>query len=648
MKYLPFVNIKQGTASVRRFSNGNTLPLTQLPFAMAGFSPQTRNEGGWFYHPADRALEGLRLTHRPSPWIGDYGAFLFTPQFRVIHNDAQKGWSSYRPEESEMTPAYQRHTFLRSRTTLEVTPTERGAKLRVTFPDEEGARCLSIFGVAGHFAAVAHRNVVTAYTDGQAGHAKKFQTTLVLRPEQRILSLEGDSGKGGCCHLYFEDRVVDIDLAISYLGEEQARENLRQDCADKTFEDVRAAAEAQWEDYLGRIAIETEDEEMMRCFYSCLYHTALFPHKAYERTATGKPVHYCPTDGKQHDGVRYTDNGFWDTYRTEFPLLFRIAPDEAAEMLDGFLCDYTEGGWLPRWPSIGERGCMPSTLLDAILADAAVKGVLKDPSLQTALAGMLHHATEESGNPDYGREGCRAYLRCGYVPSEECRSSVNLTVDAAYGDYCIAVIAGLLGREDIRAEYLKRSENWKNLFDKETGFLRPKNRKGAFLPKFDPLDWGGAYTEGGAWQTTFSPVHDLEGLAALYGGKEKMLAKLDELFATPPDFNVGAYKEEIHEMSEMAAADFGQCAISNQPSFALPYLYAALGEPAKTEYWVERICREAFSAADDGFPGDEDNGATAAWYVLSVLGIYDVCPGKGEEIRIRKLCDRAVMRGKEI
>ena len=262
---------------------------------------------------------------------------------------------------------------------------------------------------------------------------------------------------------------------------------------------------------------------------------------------------------------------------------------------------------------------------------------------------MLKHANLNAPNEDLGREGAESYVKLGFVPNDVVkRHSVNLTLDAAYGDFCIAQVAHILGKTDIEQKYCERAKNYKSLFDAPVGFMRGRSSDGAFRPHFDPFDWGGDYTEGSAWQSSFAVPHDVEGLAELYGGKDKLIEKLDALFSTPPYYNIGSYGCEIHEMTEMAAADFGQCAISNQPSFHLPYLYAALGVPEKTAYWVKKICAEAFSDADDGFPGDEDNGSMSAWYILSTLGIYDICPGKNEYIRIPMLCKRAKILGKEL
>lgn len=651
MDYLKYVNIKQGTNSVRRFSNGNTLPLVQLPFAMAGYSAQTEYDGGWFYNPTHRSLEGIRLTHQPSPWISDYGTFLFTPQTGEVRDSVGSAWSSYRPEDAVMTPTYMKFRFLRSRTDFELTPAERSCKIRLNYP-EGRTPYFTVFPVFGSytFDFDFENNRLLCTTDGARGAFHEgFKTYLIVQFKSKLDPEKSYKKDSEFIHAALCDTSVEADIASSYISFEQALENMKQDCEGKSFNELRSKGNDIWNEYLSRIEIDPVDEKQMKTFYSCMYRTGLFPHKAYEIDKDGNKLHYCPFDGSTKSGVRYTDNGFWDTYRTEFPLFAMIAKKEYAEMLEGFIVDYKEGGWLPRWPSIGERGCMPSTLLDAIIADAAVKGIIGGELLETALEGMLRHANHDSHHPDLGRTGAEAYVKYSYVPADIIDNNcVNLTLDAAYGDYCIAQVAKVLGRNEIVDEYMKRSKNYKNLFDPESGFMRAKTTDGKFKEPFDCFDWADEYTEGSAWQSSFSVPHDIDGLVELYGGKDKLIEKLDELFATPPIYCTSGYGSEIHEMAEMAAVDFGQCAISNQPSFHLPYLFAALGEKEKSEYWVKKLCEEAFSYTDDGFPGDEDNGATAAWYVLSTLGIYDICPGKNEYIKIKKLCKSAKILGKEI
>ena len=291
---------------------------------------------------------------------------------------------------------------------------------------------------------------------------------------------------------------------------------------------------------------------------------------------------------------------------------------------------------------------MPSTLIDAVIAEAAVNGIGSREVLENALKGMLHHANNESEDRRYGRNGALSYLKYGYMPRNEQRESVNLTQDSAYGDWCIATVARVLGHDELVDEYMARSKNYKNIFDPATGFMRGRDTEGKMAEFFDPCAWGGEYTEGSAWQNSFAVPHDVEGLAELHGGKEALIAKLDELFNTPPAYRVFGYGGEIHEMTEMALVDFGQMAISNQPSFHLPFLFSALGDQAKTDYWVKKLAEEGFNSSSAGFPGDEDNGTTAAWYVFATIGQYRLCPGKTEWIPCKRLVKSVKILGKEI
>ena len=654
MKYLPYVNVKMGTKSHPRRSYGNTLPLTQMPFGMASFCLQTEVKRAWFYQPDHEFAEGIRLTHQFSPWVGDYGAFLMMPQNDCVANSGDDAWSGIRKQETVESPHYFKTHFLRSNCIFELTPTERGGALRLTYLDERPSY-LSFLPVLGNYSYRIDPQTSTVYgvTDGHAlSRAENFHTYIAIRFTGDVLDThrtytQGE-GASACIHIALRERVVEARMGISYISEEMALAALERECGEASFEELRTRAEESWEEKLSRIEIEAVSETQMRTFYSCLYRTFLFPRKAYELDQNGNPIHYVPYDGSVKPGVRYTDNCFWDTYRTLYPLFTLIARKEFEEMLEGFVADYKDGGWLPRCTSMGAVDCMPSTLVDAVIAEAATNGIGSKEVLETALDGMLYHATRISEDPRYGRNGALSFLRYGYVPRTEHRESVNLTQDFAYGDWCIATVAEVLGRNDIAEEYRKHALYYKNLFDPSTGFMRGKDEAGQMAPDFDPCVWGGEYTEGSAWQNSFAVPHDIEGLAELHGGKDQLIAKLDEFFATPPRYRVMGYGFEIHEMTEMALVDFGQMAISNQPSFHIPFIYAALGEVEKTEYWVKRLTEEAFFPTDNGFPGDEDTGTTAAWYILSVLGMYRLCPGKDEWIKFQPAVKKAKILGKEM
>ena len=321
-----------------------------------------------------------------------------------------------------------------------------------------------------------------------------------------------------------------------------------------------------------------------------------------------------------------------------------IASDKYEEMCRGFVNQYKEGGWLPRWTAPCAVNCMPGTAIDAVFGDAAVKGVVTDKELlKEMLQSLLKHADNVSDNPAAGRDGIADFKKIGYVSNNH-HESVNKTLDYAYGDFCISKVADAIGDTDT-AERLKCSSlNYQNLFDPETGFMRAKDQNGNMRDNFSEFDWGGDYTEGGPWQNSFSVYHDFYGYAKLLGGRKEFLDKLQLLFDTPPYFKEYGYKSEIHEMTEMVLENgFGQCALSNQPSFHVPYLFSCMGDRDRSAYWVRKCVKELFRAEPEGFPGDEDNGSMATWYVFSALGFYPVCPGCDEYVLASPSVDSAVI-----
>lgn len=660
MKYIDYVNIKQGTDSVPRFSNGNTTALIQMPFAMNGYTLQTEShKSNWFYHPKDRSLEGIRLTHQPSPWIGDYGQLVFLPQRDEVFSQADERWSGFRPEEVIARPDYLKVDLLRYRTTVELAPTERGAIMELHYEGDEEAS-FAVLPEKGHSEIYVdpEKRLITGYTTAHTWEtAENFAMYFAIMfdsvfDESRTYLTHPDgtyeqglSGEGEAVGVSVGliEKHVTVRLATSYISIEQAKITLDRETGGKTQKEIQEKAAESWENYLSRIEITTENEEQKRTFYSCFYRMFLFPRKFYEINNEGEKIHYCADTGIVAPGIKYVDNGFWDTFRTVYPMYSIVAPEMFAEILEGFVNTYRDCGWLPKWPSPSEVGMMPGTLIDAVIADAAVKNIVDKDVLEKAFEGMIKHATEESSDHRYGRHGTEDYKKFGYIPREKYKESVNHTLDYVYGDFCIAQTAEVLGKMELEKQFRANSKNYKKLFDPETGFMRGRDCDGNMSETFDPFGWGGEYCEGGPWQNSFAVYHDIEGLADLYGGKDAFMQKLDTLFATKPIYHRGGYPVEIHEMTEMAAADFGQCAISNQPSFHLPYLFAAIGCRDKTEYWVKKLAEEAFSYRDDGYPGDDDNGTMAGWYVFSTLGIYPICPGKAEYLKITPLVEKAVI-----
>ena len=636
MRYLDLVNIKQGTESVRRFSKGNTLPLVCMPNALNMFAPQTdSSRGPWFFHPKDRSFEGVRLTHQPSPWAGDFSYLCFLPQADKLIVDPALRWSGFRPENVTLTPYLMEYDLLRYRTNFRLAPTDTGAMMAIDASQNQGKPLFSVipFNFAGEITVDKEARTIVGYTCArtEAPVREEFKMYFVLTfdcdIDGEVTAPVGD--KAAALGVFLAQKKYVVRVATSFISVEQAKLNLQRELAGKTFDEIVNNAKESWESLLSRIQIEA-DEKVKKTFYSCLYRSFVFPNKFYEIGADGKPYHVVPETGEVKVGVSYTNNGFWDTYRTVYPWYSIVRPEILNEITEGYLNVYDDTGVLPRWLTPSEVNYMPGTLVEAVFADAACKNLLTEENKRRAYEATVKNTEWISEGRRIARKCTEEYKTLGYVPYDKCSESVNETLDSAYGDFCISVLATQCGEKETAEKFFKRSQNYVNLFDKESGFMRAKDSNGEFRAPFDCFSWGQDYTEGSAWQSSFNVPQDYEGLAALYGGKENFFKKLDELFSIPPYYTTGGYPLEIHEMTEMAAVDFGQCAISNQPSFHIPFLYAELGDKEKSSAIVKRMVDEVFTYEDAGFPGDEDNGTMACWYIFAVLGLYPMCPGKAE------------------
>jgi len=632
---LHLIDTRQGTASQYKYSNGNTLPYTAYPFGMNHFVVQTDGlRGGWFFHPQDRIFEGFRLTHQPSPWMGDFQHFLLTPvcgEQNMLNPAVSSISSSYRPEESIYKPHYLKIKQLRYGIIGELTPSTYGAKLRLSYPSSaENALFFRTIGGVHDVAVSKDGTEFTGYISNFAGcKDPDFKMWFVLKFNSPIISRENFEDAEVLLLRFENVKNLEISLATSYISIEQAELNLSRELAC-SFDELKEQAAAKWEHYLNKVEINHSNSEQVKTFYNCLYRMFLFPQKCYELDQENNPIHYDTTGKTIKAGYLYTNNGFWDTFRTVYPFYSIIIPDEYEEMLQGFLNSYKNAGYLPKWLSPDERGLMPGTLIDGLVADAAVKGIGSD-IMPNLLEAMLVAATTQSSDTTYGRSGANDYLKMGYIPYDY-HYSCNHTQDYAYSDFCIAQVAKAVGDSKVAEFYTKQSLNYINIFDKEIGFMRAKDKDGNFREEFDEFQWGRDYTEGGPWQNSFAVYHDFQGLINAFGGKDKFFNKITTLYNTPTSFNAHGYGFEIHEMSEVAAIDFGQCGISNQPSFHIPYLFNYVGQPASSQVVLKQIMANLFDAGFTGFPGDEDNGSMSGWYIFSAMGFYPVTPGTGEYV----------------
>lgn len=370
----------------------------------------------------------------------------------------------------------------------------------------------------------------------------------------------------------------------------------------------------------------------------------LFPRKFYEIDANGKTVHYSPYNGQVLPGVMFTDNGFWDTFRAVFPFFTLMYPSLNAEIMEGLVNTYKESGFLPEWASPGHRDCMIGSNSTSLIADSYIKGI-RGYDINTLYEAIIKNTKNVGPVNSVGRYGHEYYNQLGYVPYDvKINENAARTLEYSYADFCISQLARKLNKpqEEI-ALFDKRAQNYRNLFDPETKWMRGKNKDGNFQKPFNPFKWGDAFTEGNSMHYTWSVFQDVEGLIGLMGGRKEFVQKLDTVFTTPPVYDDSYYGIVIHEIREMQIMNMGQYAHGNQPIQHMIYLYNYAGEPWKAQYWLRQVMGKLYQPTPDGYCGDEDNGQTSAWYVFSSLGFYPVTPGTTQYVIGSPLFKKATM-----
>ncbi|QNL52132.1 glycoside hydrolase family 92 protein [Olivibacter sp. SDN3] len=665
-----YVNTLVGTLSKPSLSTGNTYPAIARPWGMNFWSPQTGKMGdGWMYtYDADK-IRGFKQTHQPSPWMNDYGQFAIMPVTGELKftEDDRASWFSHKAEVA--TPYYYSVYLADHDVTTEITPTERAALFRVTFPETDSAYIVvDAFDKGSYVKVIPQENKIIGYTTKNSGGVpENFKNYFVIefdKPFDNISIFSGKDLKEGELELT-EDHVgaivgfktakageqVNIKVSSSFISHEQAELNL-QEIGGMGFDDLKDTGRDAWNKVLSRVEVGGGNIDQMRTFYSNLYRTLLFPRMFYEYDAQGNVVHYSPYNGKVLPGYMFTDTGFWDTFRCLFPFLNLVYPEMNIKMQEGLVNAYKESGWLPEWASPGLRNVMVGNNSASVVADAYIKG-LRGYDIETLYEALLHGANNAGPLTAVGRAGADYYKELGYVPYDvEINENAARTLEYAYDDFAIYQLAKKLNKpKDEIALYRNRSLNYQKLFDKETGLMRGKNKDGQFQNPFNPFKWGDAFTEGNSWHYTWSVFHDVQGLIDLMGGQEAFTAKLDSVFTLPPVFDDSYYGQVIHEIREMQIANMGQYAHGNQPIQHMIYLYNYAGRPWKTQYWIRETLNRMYLPTPDGYCGDEDNGQTSAWYVFSALGFYPVTPATDEYIIGAPLFKRAKIRletGKEI
>ena len=608
-----YVNTLQGTNSTYELSWGNTYPTTAVPYPMNSWSPQTgKNGDGWKYQYSATTIRGFQPTHQCSPWVGDYGV------------------------------------TLENGITTEFSPTTRSAHFRFSFP-AKGDAFLVLDGYTKtsqvQIDVANHR--ITGYVHNGAFSPKTHKNYFIIQFDKPFVSYGtwenrkntiqknnlSREGEGIGAYVQFaKGSKVQAKVSTSYISPEQAEVTMTRELGKHSSVEVTKQAAADvWNQLLNRVLVDGGSEEDMKTFYSCMFRANLFSHKFYEEKEDGSPYYYSPYDEKIHDGYMFTDNGFWDTFRSQFPLTNILHPTMQGQYMQALLDAQEQCGWLPSWSFPSETGGMVGNHSISLLTDAWVKGIRTfDP--EKALKAYAHEAMNKGpwGGAN-GRVRWKDYYQLGYIPYPESMGSTAQTLEYCYDDFCAYQLAKMTGNKFYEEVFARQIYNYKNVYDPSVGFMRGRKLDGSWAD-FDAFEWGGPYCEGNAWHYNWSVFHDVQGLIDLTGGDERFVAKIDSVFALPGIVKYGTYGTKIHEMLEMELAKMGQYAQGNQPIQHMIYLYSYAGQPWKTQYWIRQVMDRLYNSSENGYPGDEDQGGMSSWYVLSALGIYSVCPGTDEYV----------------
>ncbi|MDO3643365.1 GH92 family glycosyl hydrolase [Mucilaginibacter sp. L3T2-6] len=644
-----YINPLMGTDSKYDLSNGNTYPAIAVPWGMNFWTPQTGKMGdGWQYTYDAHKINGFKQTHQPSPWMNDYGQFAIMPvtgQLKV----SQNGRASWFSHKAEVARPYYYSVYLADHDiTTEITPTERTAQFRFTYPKSDSSYIIVDAFDRGSYIKIipAEKKIIGYSTRYARGPLKNFKNYFVIYVDKPISFAKtfSDSTATDSLELHVKhamavigfktghDEKVHLRVASSFVSIEQAELNLKREQGADSFNTTEQKAKDTWNKTLSRLTVEGGTVDQTRTFYSCLYRMLFFPNKLYELDANNKIIHYSPYTGKTEPGYMFAGTGFWDTFRALYPFLNLVYPSINKEMQAGLANDFKEGGWLPEWSSPGYSNVMIGNNSASVVSDAYIKGG-RGYDINTLYEALVHGANN-AGPAGTGRTGVEYYNTLGYVPYDvKINENAARTLEYAYDDFAIYQLGKALHKPESEiAIFKKRSMNYKNLFDPSTGLMRGKNKDGSWETPFNPFKWGDAFTEGNSWHYSWGVFHDIQGLINLMGGKKRFVAKLDSVFTLPPVFDDSYYGEVIHEIREMQIVNMGQYAHGNQPIQHMIYLYNYAGEPWKAQFHVRDVMNKLYKATPDGYCGDEDNGQTSAWYVFSAMGFYPVCPAVNQYV----------------
>lgn len=631
------VELLAGTAN-----DGQTAPLVGMPFAMTEWTPETRSTEKKCvapYYYKDQKITGFRGSH----WLSgscalEYGSVTLMPVTGPIEVTADARASSFRHETEKMNPAYYSVVLDRYAETVEMTGSTRSGVLRITFPEDKvGSLLIEPNSRPGEGFVEVHPkqreivgyNPVHRYFRGEglsAGFSgyfvARFSAPFTARGTWCGTQLQSgvDRQKEGCSNLGAYASFAPsktpllVKVGTSFTSLEEAAHNLDAEQTGWDFAGVEQKTEAAWQKRLNQIEIEGADPEQRRVFYTSLYHALLVPRIASDADGT---YNGFAGEGKLHkiaNGAYYDDFSMWDTFRALHPLLTILDPDREQEMVQSLVLKGEQGGFLPIFPLFNSyTSAMVGDHSIAVIADSYAKG-LTHFDVAGAYKLMLQNATVSPPLEPYqlgeGRRALASYLKYGYVPLEDDvsdafhhREQVSRTLEYAYDDSLVAMMAKHLGTPKDAARLSRQSENWRNVIDPGTGFARGRHADGSWIEPFDPAKNATYVTEANPWQYTFFVPQNIAGLIQVLGGPDKFIAKLDGLF-----------DRNLYEQG-------------NEPSHHIAYLYDYAGAPAKTQHHIRTLMQSQYHTGPGGLPGNDDAGQMSAWYILSAMGFYPVTPG---------------------
>ncbi|NBT87759.1 MAG: glycoside hydrolase family 92 protein [Flavobacteriaceae bacterium] len=629
--------------------HGHTFPGATTPFGMVQLSPDTRLEG-WDgcsgYHYSDNYIYGFSHTHLSGTGVSDYGDILLMPAgAKNWHNGAESkdGYRQYFNHKNEVASPGFYQVYLDSLDLVASMTASPRTGIHQYQYSRQHPQYLAIDLAHRDEVLSADLELVDAYTLRGHRHSKEWAEDQRLyfyiklsHPIKSVLHEEGESIENAydfeyrknlqMAYLKFdnpENSPVEIKVGISAVDQEGAFQNYMAEAAGKSFDQMRFEAEKLWRDQLLKIKVAAKEQGDLINFYSSLYHSMIAPNLYQD--VDGR---YRGMDLEIHQDTTfnyYTVFSLWDTFRAAHPLYTIIEPERSVDFVKTLLAKYDEGGIMPIWDLASNyTGCMIGYHGVSVIADAYLKG-LDGFDAQKALQAMKHSALQD-------HLGLKPYKELSFIPLEIESESVSKTLEYAYDDWTIAQMAKALGQNEDYNAFIKRAQNYKSVFDPQTGFMRARHYNGWFSP-FDPYEVNFNYTEANAWQYRFFVPHDVEGLIELMGGPNNFERELDKLFSTG-SATTGRDQADITGL-------IGQYAHGNEPSHHMAYLYHYVQKPYKSQERIRQILTQLYSPTPDGISGNEDCGQMSAWYILSSLGLYPMTPGNPEYLLGSPLVDRA-------